>query len=301
MGEAESSIPIHPPQIGKALCPRCGATLRLPDGSQGRKVRCPTCGHKWRNGDKALLPSGASDPEPPLPKPREIAAMLEAAAQTFQPQPKLPGDSTLSAKVNPAWLRRRPRGPEFEPIDCAVIVSDLATGAEDRYSGLIFVEGLLLSRGGERVLIPVGAAAAYEGDDRLTVELHGKKQGLRLLRSQTRTNTLAFDLARFLNRQAEALDIEHYYKPTYLYLIALLPLGLLLFTLFSPLWSALGVLLFLLCLGLSKAERLTYHSKLLGVFGLAVTAYLVWGLVEFPVFLRDLQQRAKPTATATQG
>lgn len=305
MSEAQSPLTELPFRFGKVTCPKCTSPLRLPPDSQGRKVKCPTCLFKWRNGSPTGTPStdalqlaapGAATPfatPPGVDLPISHSMLVPPAPPTLPPLK----DETVNAKAASAgWLRKPPRGPEFEPIDCNVIVLDHATNIEDRCAGLIYCEGLLLLRPDQRQLLPVGTPANYEGDNACTLTLPDRKLTLRVSRLQTDMNRLVFDLCRFFNRQQESLDLEHYLKATWLYLLALLPLGLIPLSGFGPLFIGLAVVLSALCLLCTRLPQLPYLSKLIGCFGLAVLGYGVWAIIELP----QMFAAPKPTPSLTQ-
>lgn len=49
MDSADSLPPEPPPR--SMLCARCRAVLAVPSGGEGRRVKCPKCGHKQLASD----------------------------------------------------------------------------------------------------------------------------------------------------------------------------------------------------------------------------------------------------------
>src|SRR5438045_132994 len=70
-------------------CPSCNATLRVPESSAGREVKCPKCSRLFRAG---AAPADAAAPPPPAP---EVAIARPEAL----PTPPAPSAEEYAARA----------------------------------------------------------------------------------------------------------------------------------------------------------------------------------------------------------
>jgi len=91
-------------------CPKCLAHATLPDGSEGRKVRCPRCGHGERLGAASPRRRARSEDRPNPPRRRKTGSIRKAST----PDPRgcdIGRDKILSmacAEIHPTMVAGNP-------------------------------------------------------------------------------------------------------------------------------------------------------------------------------------------------
>jgi LSD1 subclass zinc finger protein len=237
----------------QVICPGCKKPLQLPDGSQGKQVRCPMCQVIFAIGGVAPPPPVAAPP--PRPAPAAPTNPPKAPPPCPQPAPTPTEPPPVSARKKPAPIEEDDEPPlpkkakrpakeraEFEPIRFVLKVAhDPDREMLGGYQAEISPDGLLLSRDKEEYELPRGTPAAQKRGNRLELKVEGRKVQFDVVRmgelvvtpltglvSGLRVNRyrLSLDVPAFLDGTRDNLKAKDYQLPWYLYAPVLLPLGL---------------------------------------------------------------------------
>jgi hypothetical protein len=178
----------------------------------------------------------------------------------------------------PRPRHQRAEQPEPEPFELnfhAVVRDDPERLLYGKLRARLTHNGLRLQQGDDAVLAVPGAGAEYLGDNTLAVEVDGRRVRLALVRPAWHQARLAGDAAAFLNGDLATLDPADYPVPWWLFVPALLPLGIPVLTQGGAVWSALGGGLAGVCLSLAVLERLPAAVRVPACLGVAAVGYLI--------------------------
>ena len=251
-------------------CPNCGQALRVEDTSVGKTVACPKCKDRFvARGEEPIEPVEAIRPAAPPPRPKPAAEEVTTRRR--------PRDEDLE-EVEPAERpRRRPvRRRSFDPIDFNVVVrSDTEKEFKGQCKAQLDEEGLHLMKGKKKLLIPVGSRARIVKGNRIEIELDDRVLDLVISKCGIYLTRLTKDVVAFLKGKLDELYIEDYRMPWYLYLPAILPLGIPILTLGGALPCALGFGLAGGCAAIAQQDRWPIGARIAVQFGLTVLGYLI--------------------------
>jgi LSD1 subclass zinc finger protein len=235
----------------QVICPGCKKPLQLPDGSQGKQVRCPMC--------QVIFAIGGAPPPPPVAAPPAPTNPPKAPPPRPTPEPAPPEPPPVSTRKkrtsdeeeDEAPLPKKPKRPakersseraEFDPIRFVLKVAhDPDREMQGGYQAEISPEGLRLSRDDEEYELPPGTPSQQRPRNRLELKIKRRKvqfevvrigelvvtpltgivRGLRVNRYR-----LSQDVPAFLDGTRDSLKAKDYLLPWYLYAPVLLPLGL---------------------------------------------------------------------------
>lgn len=105
-------------------CPNCGVVLTLPDGAEGRRLRCPKCDHRFQAGGGA---AGGGEPKRPSSSSGTHRPTSSLLLSTRHDEPGMPqadrdlreafapdlllGEDRPASKAEPAKPKTNPAGP----------------------------------------------------------------------------------------------------------------------------------------------------------------------------------------------
>jgi hypothetical protein len=212
----------------------------------------------------AALPASAVQATPPAPA---------AARKAPPPVPTAPPTSQTEAPEE-----REARKPKkFAPVMFTAAVSkDSAKEFKGQCKAEMTSEGLWLRKGKKELLLPVGANAEHCRGNRLAVELvDGRRVELGVVRFGSYVNRLSEDVVDYLNGERRGPRSSGYKLEWYLYLPAVLPLGIPILTLGGVLPMMLGFGMAGACMGIAQQHRWPIGTRLALEIGLAILAYIV--------------------------
>jgi LSD1 subclass zinc finger protein len=250
----------------QVICPGCKKPLQLPDGSQGKQVRCPMCQTIFAVGPARppAPPAPAAPPPPPVRQPS--GAVKPQAAPPAPPKPPPPDADTppprsrRSAAAEDREDVPRPRTKpkrdaddrrRQEPAPALRLVLGVAYDPDREmkgdYVGELTDTGLRLRQGDDKIRVKVGSPVEHRRGNQIEIDVDGRPVqfhvkgfaqgegppppaqlgGLRVNRHR-----LAADLAAFLRGDRdEPLRVADYMLPWYLFAVGALPLGIPIVTL----------------------------------------------------------------------
>jgi LSD1 subclass zinc finger protein len=254
-------------------CPGCRKPLTLPESASSKQVRCPAC--------QTIFPAAGATPQTAVTKVAAPPAPPVDDRVSQQPRVLFPVDSSEeevpwaeSANQSSASWRGDPL--EFK----AVVRNDPDKDLKGIFQCLLSADGLRLRQGQKQdIHIAVGVKARYLGGDRFAVPIEGRTVEWSVAGWTIYTQRLARDLCRFLAGERRPLAAGEYSIPLYLFVPAVLPLGIPLLTLGGALWGALGCGLAGACLGIARREQWPPAVRLTLSLLLTFAGYLVVGAV----------------------
>src|SRR4029079_8509603 len=111
---------LHRRSVSMAVldCPSCAKKLRVADGSEGQRIRCPACGHNIRGDQAGVTPAppaaaatasttaamSQTPPSTPVSPPTKAKPGNKPADTAGKPKPK-PDDGSPDVKKLVAMLR----------------------------------------------------------------------------------------------------------------------------------------------------------------------------------------------------
>jgi len=123
------------------------------------------------------------------------------------------------------------------------------------YQAKVDRHGLRLSRKKDAIDIPVGTPAEYLTGPSLRVEHDGADVELTVVRVGWYCDRLARDLAEYVTGDGLIPHARDYQLPGYLWVLALLPVGIPILTVGGAIWGGLGAGLAALCFAVASRER----------------------------------------------
>ena len=215
-------------------CPKCRQSLRLPEGAEGRTIKCPACGEVFQ-------PAPVSAPEeaitlPLAEAPEAIRPTRPAAAAKPVGQRPSPAQDEDIPVVEPIEeeIPARVRAASSQGFSFIVAIKrDPRKKLKGSYQGRLTTAGLQLQQGKkEPILLPRGCGAEYLGGNRLSVTVEDVAVEMMVSRRLAGyQNRLARDVATYLNGDLPILPIDNYSLPWYLTTLVLLPLAIPIVTL----------------------------------------------------------------------
>lgn len=100
-------------------CVHCSARMRVPDGSEGRRIRCPRCGHTQH------VPEESLPPLPAFPSADDSVAGTMAMSEAVPPTPVAPAPADERPEASPVAPQAAP--PPVEPESVVAPPSDVPT------------------------------------------------------------------------------------------------------------------------------------------------------------------------------
>jgi len=158
----------------------------------------------------------------------------------------------------------------------AAVKNDPAKLLKGQLQCCVSSHGLRLQQGKKLdLLLPVGTAASCGDDGRLRVPIEGREVELTATSWALYPQRLARDLCAFLQGRRPPLVRHDYTIPPYLYVPAVLPLGIPVLTLGGALWAGLGFGLAGACTGIIRREQWPVAARVASVLGLSAAGYAV--------------------------
>jgi WD40 repeat protein len=158
----------------------------------------------------------------------------------------------------------------------AVVKSDPARLLKGQLKCGVTAEGLRLQQGKKLdLLLPVGTFASGGDGGRFRVQVGGREVELAVASWALYPQRLARDLCAFLGGQRPPLAQQDYAIPPYLYVPAVLPLGIPALTRGGALWGALGFGLAGGCLAIIRREQWPAAARVASALGLSAAGYAV--------------------------
>jgi hypothetical protein len=146
--------------------------------------------------------------------------------------------------------------------------------AKGTYQVQIHDSGVTLSRSGqEPIAVPVGSSVQVDAKATLQVATDNHEFRMRVLGFTLANQRLAEDLGAFLNKQAPPPNVSEYKIPTYLFVLAVLPFGIMIVTRGGALWGAVGGGLFAVGVAVAKRQELPLAARIAILVLINVLAY----------------------------
>jgi WD40 repeat protein len=293
--------------FAEVWCPHCNRKLRVQQNFLGKSVRCPACTKVFVAEDIPVVEPAAPAPRPaaapgrppgravPPPLPRQVPA--DPAAFAPQPLPVPRAAAPAAPPLLPATGPQRyphaphptgPNGPpaDFPPVEFrAVVKTDPDKLLKGVFMARVTAEGLRLRQGRKHdLLLPVGTPARYLEGNRLTIELEGREVTFTVVKFGAYQARLARDVAAFLAGRKRALYRQDYPLEWYLFLPAVLPLGIPIITLGGALPCALGFGLAGGCLAVAQLDRLSKGARIAISVTLSLVGYAILAVLLLLVF-----------------
>ena len=289
-------------------CTHCQKTLQVPDNAAGKAVRCPKCNGVFVVTPQGTPPPVAAAPAPPTPAPSAVKPSAPGAARPRPASPPqvpsvVPVKASVTARPSaplPPPLPAAPSAAEdfdeapsrrLPPLEFKVVVRrDPNKELKGTFQGSLSPSGLQLRQGKTLDLkIPVGTPVTYQGKNCLALPIDDRTVEVVLTRPNLYVCRLARDAAAFLRGERRPLDPRAYAMPIYLWLLPLLPLGIVFIgmnlklfgTGFLPgalnggLWGALGGGLAGLCWWIVQREQWPTGVRLGVAVGSSVVGYVI--------------------------
>jgi WD40 repeat protein len=153
------------------------------------------------------------------------------------------------------------------------IKKDAAKILRGLFQGRLTPEGLFLRQGRiHDISLGVGTPAEYLGGNRLEVTLPDRRVELSI-GGRVYQRRLARDLAAFLGGRKPFLNASSYLIPLYVYIPAILPLGIPILTLGGALPVMVGFGLAGACIAIAQQERWPIAARILAALGLSFLGY----------------------------
>jgi hypothetical protein len=252
-------------------CDRCNRKLRVQREALGKQVHCPVCSAVFVAQDvpvvEPVAPTPPSRPSAPPPLPRPV------------PAPPLLLPATGPSGVRPAPVPVSPVGPpaDFPPVEFNVSVkSDPQKVLKGVFNATVTAEGLRLRQGRQHnLLLPVGTPAQYLESTHFLLEIEGREVSLTVAKLWSYQARIARDVVAFLRGRKRVLHRADYKLEWYLFLPALLPLGIPILTQGGAVWGGLGAGLAGACLGIAQIDKLPKGARLAIALGIGVAGYLL--------------------------
>ena len=291
------------------LCPNCQKPLTVPDQYAGQPMRCPLCQGTFAVAappvaanppqQRAAPPAPPAQPSPPVPAPVvQQPAPRPAPPAITAPPPPPPAPSRREDEEPPPPPARRKaddtRKGEDAPGPSVVLEVKRDPDGELKgiYVGELTDRGLRMSQGEDRFRVRIGTHAEHTGGNRISLDLGGRDVSFAvggfvapagttwlsaLMRNhRTYKHRLAADLVAFVRGQRDTLPRpEGYLMPWYLFVPALLPLGIPVLTLGGLLPVLAGILLSAACAAILQRERLPTVLRLGLSLGISFVSYAV--------------------------
>jgi hypothetical protein len=174
-----------------------------------------------------------------------------------------------SGRSAPPPPLREEAEPEFEDSELSkplafrvTIKSDPEKLLKGIYQATVTRRGLKLSKAKtEPMLVPLGTPVTYLGSNRLSVTLDEREVEVRINKLRAYQNRLARDVAAFL-KKGRPLDPNGYALEWYLFIPAVLPLGIPILTLGGALPAVLGFGLAAGCFAIVQQEKWSMAFRL---------------------------------------
>jgi hypothetical protein len=186
---------------------------------------------------------------------------------------------------------------------CILFKAKIRTDPAQKLRGVVRCQltsdGLRLQQGAAfDVFLPIGTSADPRGSGRFSVHVADRDLELVIASWNLYPERLARDLCRFLNGQCSPLCRDDYVIPAYLFLPALLPLGIPVVTLGGILPGALGVGLAGGNLAIARLERWPLLARLASALMLTLLGYgvVVVLFVLLPLLSKGTTNLAAPAA-----
>jgi WD40 repeat protein len=265
-------------------CAECVRKLKIRDEAVGKKVRCPACKAVFVAESIPVL----EEVEPPpatagsADRPRRAAAprtdepaeprRSDPDAITDRPQP--------AADPLPELLPDEP-DPDFVSFAFkAVVKDDPREALKGTLQATVTREGVRLHQGRKvDLLLPPGTRAKYLQGNQLRAEVDGRPVTLAVNRFGSYQARMARDVSEFLAGRRRSLDPKDYRLEWYLYLPAVLPMGIPILTVGGAIWGALGFGVAAGCFTIAQMEQLPKAVRLGLALALNVVAYALVGLL----------------------
>jgi LSD1 subclass zinc finger protein len=279
----------------QVICPGCKKPLQLPDGSQGKHVRCPMCQVIFAVGPVRSPAAPAPPAAPPArPAPPKAAAPV-AAAHPPPPRPRKTEEADDEDRPPPRSRPKReaverPREDELGPPLQIVLTVGHDPDGEMRgnYSGELSERGLRLRQGDDTIRLRIGSPVKHRRRNQIELKIDGRPvqflvrgfvtgaPGVPRFLPGLRVNQhrLAADVAAFLRGdREEPLKVEDYLLPWYLFVPVVLPLGLPIVTLGGILPVVAAILLSGACFAVVQRDRWPVFLRLALSLGVSVAGY----------------------------
>ena len=228
-------------------CIGCKGLLRLPDEYLGKPVRCGACGTVFT--------------ATPTPAPLPVNA----------PAPELP-----------LWEDELPSLQDQQDIALRLsVLSDSTHQLWGRIPARLTHEGLLLGEDAERCVARPGECAAnYRRANRIALEIGTRRIDIKISKPGVYTGRLARDLAELLNSKRGPIRLADYRIEWYVWLLAVIPFGLLVLMRGGALWGALAGVMASVSLLVAHHEQLSRPVRIGAMLGLGAATYaLSFGLL----------------------
>jgi WD40 repeat protein len=165
---------------------------------------------------------------------------------------------------------RRPGPPLKFQI---VIKNDPEKALKGTYQAHAGPAGLVLDKGKEQVVIPIGTRVRSLKGNLLTIEFEGRRVEVQVGRLGWYVNRLARDIADFLEGKLPHLNPRGYALEWYLFAAAVLPAGIPLITLGGAIPAAVGFGLVGAGLAIAQMEKAAKALRLTSILGISALAY----------------------------
>jgi hypothetical protein len=263
-------------------CTHCRTKLRVQQQFLGLSLRCPKCSGTFVAQDVPTV-EPAGEPRVQIqPPPRGVPAPP-------RPEPTAIADQPLPVPVAPV----RYVADDFDepPADfpavefTAVVKSDPAKALKGMFKARVTAKGLSLGQGKKhKLVLAVGTPAEYAQGNRFTLSIDGRDVTFVVMKFGAYQARLARDVVAFLSGRRTILYRGDYGLEWYLFLPAVLPLGIPVMTLGGGLPFAVGFGLAGACLGIAQIESLPVGGRIalslfLTLIGYVVIGVLAWTLV----------------------
>ncbi len=274
-------------------CTHCNVKLRVKEQLAGKSIRCPKCSGVFVAQDAPLVEpddSPAQHIQAPAPVPRPAAPRPAPGAVSREPLPAPKAPPPLPVPGRP----KRPRPADDEDEDeglvadfpavefNAMVKKDPEKAIKGVFKAKVTAEGLRLGQGKKlNLVLPVGTPAQYLDGNKIALDIDGREVVFQIVKFGSYQARLARDLVAFLSGRRRVLYKASYGLEWYLFVPAVLPLGIPILTLGGMLPCAIGFGLGAGCLAIAQIESLPKGlrialSILLGLVGYLIVGILIW-------------------------
>jgi hypothetical protein len=260
-------------------CSSCRRSLKISRAHLGRTLRCPVCQATFTAQIEVASEESVAA-GPPAPRPRPAPPPLPKSAVSSGPPPVgnvpaghelapvLPEDA-IDDREDDAPSASKP--PRFK----IVIKKDPKKRLKGVYLATVTGQGLKLQQGKkEAFTIPIGTQARHDKGNVLSVALDDRRVDLAIFPFGLYAERLAGDVAAVLEGRRRRLNPAGYRIPWYLFVPAVLPLGIPIITLGGAIPAAVGVGLAGGCLAVAQRERWPVAARLGIMLGLVLAGYI---------------------------